>query len=450
LLCVVIIWVFAGNFVRSGWGHRLRALRDARRAAESVGIDLVKSQFAVYALSSVPAALAGVVLAYTERFVNAESFGLSLSLLLLTGVVLGGAGTMWGPVVGMAPLLALSFWIGPFSQFNAIALGGGLLVGSLVFTDGLLPALARGMPRTTTRPAPGQAPQRESRVIGATHVVPTDRVVNPHCARNAATAEAIVDARNIVKRFGGLVALDGVNLTLRPGTLVGLVGPNGSGKSTFLNIVSGFIRSDGGRVRIGGVDTAAMKVSEIARCGVGRTFQVPQLVDEYTALENIVIGLVGREPPALAQSVFSLGAVARLERDRFERAFATFVDVGLPERAIHVPAVELPLGIKRVVEVARAVVSSPRLLLLDEPAAGLDDAERAHLGNLLRRLSNGGMTILLVEHNVPFVMAFCDELVLLENGTVTCRATVASPLPERLVAYLSYAPGLTHAAAGTV
>lgn len=448
LLCLVLVWLFVGNFVRSSWGHRLRALRDARRAAESVGIDLVESRFVVYAVSSFPAALAGVALAYTERFVNAESFGMSLTLLLLTDVVLGGAGTTWGPVVGMASLLALSFWVGPFNQFNAIALGAGLLVGSLLFTDGLLPALSRTLPASTVRPAPSQARQRASH--GDVRVPPADRVVNQRHASTAAAEDPIVDAQNIVKYFGGILALGGVNLALRRGTLVGLVGPNGSGKSTFLNVVSGFIRPDAGRVRIAGIDTAAMKVHEIARCGVGRTFQVPQLVDECTALENIAIGLVGREPRPLVESVLSPTAAARRDVERLECALHTFVDIGLPEHAIHVPAAELPLGMKRIVEVGRAVVSSPRLLLLDEPAAGLDGDERAHLGTLLRRLANGGMTILLVEHNVPFVMEFCDELVLLESGSVTCTATVGAPLPDRLGAYLSYAPRLAHAVVGTV
>src|SRR5690606_36605146 len=133
----------SANIVRSDWGYRLRVLRDARQAAQAVGIDLVRTRLATYLMCAVPPAVAGVLLAYTEKFVNAESFGINLTLLLLTGVVLGGAGTLLGPIIGMVPLIILSFWVGPFSPYNAVFLGLGLLVGTLLFPDGLVPALAR-------------------------------------------------------------------------------------------------------------------------------------------------------------------------------------------------------------------------------------------------------------------------------------------------------------------
>lgn len=434
LLAAVLILIASANIVRSDWGYRLRGLRDARQAAQAVGIDLVRTRLATYLMCSIPPAVAGVLLAYTEKFVNAESFGISLTLLLLTGVVLGGAGTLLGPVIGMIPLIILSFWVGPFSPYNAIFLGLGLLVGTLLFPDGLVPALAR---RRRT-----QAGAFETAGTGAiTDAVVALDVVRPIADTARRHGAATLVAEGISKRFGGVQALDGVSISLQPGAFVGLVGPNGSGKSTFLNAVSGVFRPDAGRVRILGRDVTGEPVHRLARVGVGRTFQVPQLIDDLTALENIEIGLVGQDSTPLAKAALRWPGLARKERQRRERAYEAFRSLGLPAEALTLPASQLPLGLKRIVEVGRAAVSEPSILLLDEPAAGLNDEERARLGELLTGLSAGGMTVLVVEHNVPFVMRFCEELVLLEAGKVTCTANLRrAEMPERLRAYLDYAP----------
>ncbi len=445
LLAFVLLLVASANIVRSDWGYRLRVLRDARQAAQAVGIDLVRTRLATYLMCSVPPAVAGVLLAYTEKFVNAESFGISLTLLLLTGVVLGGAGTLLGPVIGMIPLIILSFWVGPFSPYNAIFLGLGLLAGTLLFPDGLVPALARrrrhepdAQAVAGTVAGAGAAPGAvaESAAIG---VAPDARVIAGAAPAGAGAATLV--AEGISKRFGGLQALDGVSISLRPGAFVGLVGPNGSGKSTFLNAVSGVYPIDAGVVRVLGRDVTGEPVHRLARAGVGRTFQVPQLIDDLTALENIEIGLVSQDPASLLKAALRWPGLARKERQRRKRAYEVFVALGLPAEALSLPAAELPLGLKRIVEVGRAVVSEPSILLLDEPAAGLNDAERARLGQLLAGLGASGMTVLVVEHNVPFVMQFCEELVLLEAGKVTCTASLREgELPERLRAYLDYAP----------
>lgn len=446
LVVLALTWWLTDNFVRSGWGHRLRALRDARHAAESAGIDLTQTRLVVYVLSSIPAAIAGVILAYSTRFVNADMFGINLMLMFLTGVVLGGQGTRWGPIIGMAPLLFLSFWVGPFSPYNAIGLGVGLLVGTLIFPDGLMPAITDVLLRARLRKQQRKAAGADVGNLNAGR--PTDNDVNAaifggqYKARtaHAGSGDHILRASGVTKHFGGNMALAGVEFTLRRGALVGLVGPNGSGKSTFLNAISGFLRPDGGSVEIDGRNTAGLPVHLISRAGIGRTFQVPQLVEEFTALENIEIGLVAAEPGAIVASLLQLPSTRRLGRARRDRATAAFHLVGLPISAMHEPASSLSLGLKRIVEVGRAVVSAPKLLLLDEPAAGLNDAERRQLGLLLQKLRDLGMSVLVVEHNVPFMMDFCEELVLLEAGQVSCTAMLNQPLPEQLVSYLNYKP----------
>jgi branched-chain amino acid transport system permease protein len=249
-------------------------------------------------------------------------------------------------------------------------------------------------------------------------------------------------AKGVAKHFGGVAALAGVDLDLQRGSLVGLVGPNGSGKSTLLNMLSGFSAPDSGRIELNGVDVTRWPVHRIAKAGVGRSFQIPQLIDELSAIDNIKLSLIGHQPDNVLAALLRARGVVRRGQRHLAEAHAAFATAGLPVAGIALPAGELPLGLKRIVEVARAIAPLPEILLLDEPAAGLNAEERKTLGNLLRLLRARGMTILLVEHNVPFVTEYCDELVLLEAGVVTARARLDAPLPERLDAYLKYKPTL--------
>jgi ABC-type branched-subunit amino acid transport system ATPase component/ABC-type branched-subunit amino acid transport system permease subunit len=434
VVAFAVMWWLQANFLRSGWGLRLRAIRDARSAAEAVGIPVAPTRAVVYVMAAAPAALSGASLAFAQRFVNYDAFNMSLTLLLLTGVVLGGAGRLWGPLVGMTPLLVLSFWVGPFSQYNAVVLGFGLLIGVLLFPDGLLTAFDRiANRRGASAPAPAN-------VDGLSEAISkgSPRPVRTNVKPDAQTI--LVRARGVEKHFGGLKALNGVDFDLHQGKLCGLVGPNGSGKSTFLNTLSGFIRPDAGEILIGDANIAALAPHQIAAVGIGRTFQVPQLIDELSALENIELGLLAHDRLPLFSSLLLAPAVRRRSADRRENALRALALVGLPVSAVSQPVEKLPLGLKRTVEVARALVAHPKVLLLDEPAAGLNEVERDELARLLRLLVEDGITVLVVEHNVPFILSTCDELVLLEGGSVRARADLGEELPRSLAEYLNFIP----------
>jgi ABC-type branched-subunit amino acid transport system ATPase component len=435
--CLIVIWLLASNMMRSGWGYRLRALRDARHAAEANGIRVPQTRLAIYLLSSVPAAVAGVILAYGNAFVSAEDFGVNLMLLLLAGVALGGPGTRWGPVVGISVLVGLSFWVGPFSPYNAIILGLGLLLGTLLFPDGFIRAITER--RTVSVDAEGKV--RSDAPSGLSAPAPAKGV-------DSGTSEFVVQATAVAKRFGANVVFDGLNLQLRRGSLVGLVGPNGAGKSTFINLMTGFLRPDEGTITIDGKDVSLAHPCDIAQSGVRRTFQLPQLVDEFDVIQNIELGLIASEPSAIFGSLFRTPAQRAREARRRARALATFQMLGLPESVKDLPVAKLPLGFKRIVEVGRAIVSDPKLISLDEPAAGLNEVERDRLGSLLRRLRDMGITVLVVEHNVSFMLRYCDELVLFEMGSPALQARLGEPLPERLANYMSAAPAARRAAGG--
>ena len=449
VMSFALVWWLQANFLRSGWGLRLRGLRDARNAAEAVGIPLRPTRTVVYLMAAAPAALSGGLLAFSQRFVNYDSFNMSLTLLLLTGVVLGGAGRLWGPLIGMTPLLILSFWVGPFSPFNAVFLGLGLLVGVLVFPDGLMLAIER----IAARWLPGLFVRSAAAGADTTATADHTPAARPASSRSPSTPTeqraVLIRARGVRKRFGGVQALSGVDFDLHQGRLCGLVGPNGSGKSTFLNALSGFIRPDEGEIRVGEADIAVLAPHQIAATGIGRTFQVPQLVDELSALDNIELGLLSRDPMPILASLRGTPGVRRRAASRRERALAALALVGLPVSAVSDPVEKLSLGLKRTVEVARAVAARPAVLLLDEPAAGLNDIERQELGRLLRVLVDEGITVLVVEHNVPFILSVCDEVVLLESGAVIARADLGGELPPSLAQYLDFAPRAQDAGAET-
>jgi ABC-type branched-subunit amino acid transport system permease subunit len=320
VVCLGVIWFATANFLQSGWGLRLQALRDIPRAAQASGINLVTTRLTVYVLASVPAALAGALLAYIEQFVNAESFGMGLTLLLLTGVMLGGSGTLWGPIVGMAPLIGLSFWVGPFSEYNAIALGVGLLGGSLIFPNGIVAVFVQVKEQSSK---PTYVEQSES-----TEILNAAAVAAANLSPPAARTSLHMRVSNVTKHFGGLRALVGVDLELHRGSLVGLVGPNGSGKSTFLNMLSGFVMPDSGSIELNGNKIANWPVHRIAKAGVGRTFQIPQLIDELSAIENIRLSLVGRSIDSVVAAALRTPSVIKREKQQVDKAVSAFIDAG--------------------------------------------------------------------------------------------------------------------------
>lgn len=433
VLAFAIVTLFLANLLDSHWVYRFLLLRDARQAGQSVGIQLTRTRLAIYFLCAVPPAIAGAVLAFTQRFVNADSFDFGLTLVLLTGVVLGSGGTFVGPIVGTIPLIALSFWVGPFSPFNAIALGLGLLIAALMFPDGLVLSL-----RKIFQAKHSYRGDEEVRNDGKLAWTKKKESVSKTLPR-----KTVLCATDISKNFGGQSVLESVHIDLPSGTVVGLVGPNGSGKSTLLNTLSGMVVPTKGRMSLNGTDITGLPVHLIAGFGVGRTFQIPQLIDDLTVLENIALGNISKEATPLWRCILRLPTLSfHSERLRtFELACDAFDRVGLPIETLTRPASELPLGLKRMCEIARSLVASRSVLLLDEPAAGLNEAERNQLGSLLRQLASEGIAVLVVEHNVSFVMKYCDRLILLQAGSISCEADPSDPkLPSELERYLSYAP----------
>jgi branched-chain amino acid transport system permease protein len=403
-----LIWVIAlgslwmtRNLLDSRPGRAVRALKGGLEMAEAFGVNAVWLKIVIFVYAAALACVSGWLYAHLQRFINPTPFGINQGIEYLFMAVVGGAGSVWGAVVGatLITLLkqVLQDWLphilGREGNFE-VAVFGILMILLLQRTrDGVWPWFARLLPEP--KPAaipPALALPKRERTPAATPLLVVDR------------------AR---KEFGGLVAVNDLSFELGAGEILGLIGPNGAGKSTMFNLISGALPLTRGTIRLSGTAIGSRQPFEIARLGIARTFQHVRLIPTMSVLDNVALGAYLRGRAGM------LRASLRLDRDEESRLRAESAKqvarVGLSEH-LHVPAGSLALGKQRIVEIARALAADPMLLLLDEPAAGLRFLEKQELGTLLRGLKLEGMTILLVEHDMDFVMGLTDRLVVMDFG----------------------------------
>lgn len=444
-------WIMAAVFVlsvawtyslaTSGWGLRVRAMRDAKYAGISAGLDERWTRLVIYTVCSVPVAFAGCVYAFERQFVVPDSFNIEVALLLLAGVLIGGKGTVLGPLVGTATLLVFQMYIGEFSLWSPIVYGAALLAGATIVPNGLVSLVGLGRQAWRRRDGRRKADGSKAGIEATTAAAVTDKQLQSVMGRPSesdAPASPILEISGVSKSFFGITVLKHVDLNLERGSIVGLVGPNGSGKSTLLNVVAGVLAADGGEVRLAGEVMRRLPQHKYAQLGIGRSFQVPQLIDECSARENVELGLLHQQRVGFLGDILRTPGSRRKARERRRRAGVIVELLGIAGEVRHRSAGEMPLGTKRVLEIGRAVALQPRVLLLDEPTAGLNPDERRAVGEFVLRIRDAGVTVLVVEHNVTFVLDFCDEVVLLDQGKIVSRGSTREPLSAALAAYLRY------------
>ncbi len=398
---VVLAAAASANLLESRSGRTLRALRGGSVAAASCGVAIARARILAFVYAALLAAFAGWLYAHMQRAVNPSPFDLTASIEYLLMVVIGGAAHLPGALFGAALVTLtnnelqdlLSRLLGGSGGLQTILFGIVLVLVLQFSPQGLWPHLFRPKPRR--------------------HPVSPDAAPLP--ARTMPPAGTpVLEVQGLSRSFGGLTAVNAVDFSLAAGEIVGLIGPNGAGKTTTFNLLTGVDRPNGGSIRFLGHRLAGLAAHSVARLGIARTFQQVKLVAGMSVIENVVIGahLRGHAGP--------LAALLRLDRAEEARLYAEAARqldrVRLRETADR-PATSLPLGQQRLVEIARALCLDPLLLLLDEPAAGLRHHEKEELAALLRRLRAQGMTILLVEHDMDFVMGLSDRLVVLDFGT---------------------------------
>lgn len=398
---VVLALLAARNLLDSRIGRAIRTLNGHTKMAESFGIDTGRLKIIVFVYSALLASLAGWLYAHFLRYVSPSPFGINAGIDYLFMAVIGGSGHIWGAVVGATVLTLLQEWLKDFLPHllghngNYEIIVFGLLVVLLLHRtgDGLLPFLARMLPgEHSGRPATtAPLPRRPRPVKG----------------------ESLLVIDSICKNFGPVRAVNEVSFNLNAGDIVGLIGPNGAGKSTVFNLTTGLQPATAGSIRFRGERIERLGSREIAALGIARTFQHPNLLTDLSALENVAIGAHLRGQGGLIAASLRL---ERAEEARLRDEAARHLErVGLGAH-LHDPAGSLPLGSQRILEIARALCADPLLLLLDEPAAGLRHLEKQALAALLRDLRDGGVSILLVEHDMNFVMGLADRVVVMEFG----------------------------------
>jgi branched-chain amino acid transport system permease protein len=389
------------NFLDSRPGRAVRALRGHIEMAEAFGVDAARLKIVVFVYAALLASISGWLYAHLQRFVNPTPFGINQGIEYLFMAVVGGAGSVWGAVVG-ATLITLAKQVlqdvlpallGQSGNFEIVVFGLLMIVLLQRARDGIWPWIARLLPRPVPVPVP-DAPPLPSRP-------------------KAASSGPLLEVRGARKTFGGLVAVNQLSFAISRGEILGLIGPNGAGKSTMFNLISGALDPSSGEIVYDGKSIVGCLPFEIARRGIGRTFQHVKLVPGMSVLDNVALGAYLRgNAGALAAAL----ALDRAEEARTKAEAARAIRrVGLLPH-IHDATGSLPLGKQRIVEIARALAADPALLLLDEPAAGLRYLEKQELASLLRQLKGEGMTVLLVEHDMDFVMGLTDRLVVMEFG----------------------------------
>ena len=406
LLAVTI--VASRRFLLTSRGLAVAAIGRDELSAASVGIPVSRYKVAIFVASAAMASVAGSLYVHTLSVIAPSELGTTQSLHLIAMNFLGGVDSFAGAIVGALVLQALPYLFGQAQQHEAL-LDGVVLTGVLLLLPGGLAPGALGLARRRLRLG-GDGARWQPPATVAGH--------RPH-RRQALPMPtgSMLAFRDISKRFGGAQALVGVNVAVSQGTITSVVGPNGAGKTTLLNIGSGIVRPDAGSVLLCGVELTRLAPDRIAAAGLARTFQTPRLSPRLTVLENTLIGTFLLSSVPLASIALGLPG-ARCEHSALrERTLVALQAVGLEARAGEL-AGSLPLGLQRRLEIARCLVASPRLLLLDEPAAGFNDSERRQLADLLMDIRAAGATVLLVEHNMDLVMTVSDCVFVLDHGVV--------------------------------
>ena len=394
--------VATSNLLDSRTGRALRALRSGTISAEAFGIDVPRAKLSIFVYAAVLSGFAGWLFAHTQRVVTPTAFNLNAGIEYLLMAVIGGAGHIYGALLGAGIVVTLKDQLqnllpkifGPGGNYEAIVFGA-ILVAILHYTrDGIYSLIMRRF-----RPHHRAIARDAKRLPEAT------------CATPGVDLLRVVGAS---KAFDGVVAVKDVSFHVKAGEILGLLGPNGAGKSTTFNLVTGVIPLTDGHIWFAGKRIDGISSREVARLGISRTFQHVKLVSDMTVLENVAIGAHLRGRSGL------IGGILRLYRDEeasiFAEAARNLERVGLTAE-MHKTAGSLSLGAARLVEIARALTLSPKLILLDEPAAGLRRLEKKQLSNLLSSLRAEGMAILLVEHDMRFVMGLTNRIVVLDFGT---------------------------------
>lgn len=406
-LVIVGIWFLVfRNLIRSRYGMALRAYRESPVLLESLGQSSVRLKLSAYVVGSLPAGAAGCLYAHLSSYISPTSFTMALTLAVLAATVLGGADSIYGALFGATVLVLGPLQAQEFQAYSVMAYGGFLLLIGVLLRDGIAGLVRDGLAIVRRRLDGTLAP-----ISRTGTVADLGNIDGKELAVTGATVE-----------FGAFRAVDNVSMIARPGAVTAIIGSNGAGKTTLLNAISGFQTARTGTITIDGRRLDGMSAAQVARSGVARGFQTPLVPRGATFADVVGNGRMRADRMGLVSAALRLPRFRDRQRGDEAEARRLLDMTGLGHLA-HTPASEAPLGTRRLLEVLRATAGNPHVILMDEPAAGLDDGSLEALRVLIGQLRDAGATVVLIEHNVPFVLGLADHVVVLEAGSVLATGT---------------------------
>ena len=456
---MVLSLIVVDRILRSQLGRAFEALRGSPVASDCMGVSVYRYKVYAFVISAGFAGLAGCMYAYSEQYISPNTYNFEQTVLFLLAVIMGGrktrAGALLGaaiivilpkllddlelfrivastlallilagavvglvkkvttpravaiPVVGTLALAGFSFWLQSITDWRLSIFGLMILFVVYYLQDGIV-GFVRSLVARKTRhagmaTAQGQASGKDAIIMGA------------HTANDVAAGSDLLVAKGVLMQFGGLKAINMVDLQVKRGTIHGLIGPNGSGKSTMMNVLTGIYVPTGGSIAFAGRSVVGRTSSDIALSGIARTFQNVQLFGEMTALQNVQVGLHHTFASNILDVALHTPRYVREDKSAIERGLGLIEFVGLGDLAYE-EARNLPYGKQRLLEIARALALDPQLLLLDEPAAGLTAPDIKELISIIRKIRDHGITVILIEHHMDVVMGICDYVSVLDFG----------------------------------
>lgn len=402
LIILFAVYFVQRNLIRSGFGRNTMALRESSETATALGISPSMHRLKVFGVSGAIAGLAGGLLSMQMGYAFAEIGDLNNGLIFFVGLFLGGVGTLAGPILGVSLVAVIDFTIRGTAQYRTLILGAILLTTMIILPRGIVGtyrASRYGSPRAR-EVMPGEAENYKLEID----------------VKDVTNGEILLEAKDIVKHFGGVKAVDGISIQFKAGEVHGIIGPNGSGKSTLISTLTRYHEATSGSVILFG-EEADKKPFVVARAGITRVFQIPHLFERVSVLDNVLTGMYRRDNYNIFDAIFRTSRYRKANSRSVAEAKALLSLSGMLEIE-ELAAGSISHGQKRLLEVIRAVATHPKILILDEPATGLTQDELNSLKSLIRKLAKAGMCVVLIEHNVAFLMDLADIVTVIQNGKV--------------------------------